>query len=79
MLDDLVSGDLFLALIYINAFSDHEVTGAWKSFSWEIMDRLHKEGYISDPKSKAKSVNFSKDGLERTKNLFEKYFNLSNP
>lgn len=67
-----------LALLYLNAFRDDEITRTWKSFDWGAMDRLYQEGYISDPKSKAKSVVFSKDGLERAKSLFEKHFSRTN-
>jgi hypothetical protein len=40
------------------------------------MDRLHSKGYISDPKSKAKSVMLSEEGEKRSKGLFAKYFSL---
>ena len=30
--------------------------------SWDAMDRLHAKGYISDPKSKAKSVVLTQEG-----------------
>jgi hypothetical protein len=38
------------------------------------MDRLFSKGYISDPKSKAKSVVMSEDGEKLSKQLFTKYF-----
>ena len=38
------------------------------------MDRLHQKGYISDPKSKAKSVVMTEDGAKQAKELFEKHF-----
>jgi hypothetical protein len=34
---------------------DSEVR-AWKGHDWEVLDRLHAAGYISDPKNKAKSL-----------------------
>jgi hypothetical protein len=40
------------------------------------MDRLHSKGYISDPKSKAKSVVLSEEGEKRSRELFAKYFSL---
>jgi hypothetical protein len=46
----------------------------WKSHDWDAMDRLHAKGYISDPKSKAKSVVLSPEGLELARNLFEERF-----
>ena len=40
------------------------------------MERLHSKGYISDPKSKAKSVVLSEEGQKRSKELFVKHFAL---
>jgi hypothetical protein len=60
-----------LALLYLGL---HEESRAWKGFDWEAMDRLHQQGYISDPRSKAKSVVFTAEGLRRAKSLLEKLF-----
>jgi hypothetical protein len=43
---------------------DEWVSRAWKSHDWDALDRFHTRGYISDPKSKAKSVVLSPRGLE---------------
>lgn len=66
--------DVVLALLYLNFHSDHGAIRAWKSFDWDAMDRLHKKGFISDPKSKTKSVLVSEEGQKVAKELFEKYF-----
>jgi len=55
-----------LALLYLGL---HEEVRAWKGFEWQTMNRLHEKGYISDPKGKAKSVVFTKDGLEQARRL----------
>jgi len=47
---------------------------AWKSHDWDAMDRLHAKGYISDPKSNAKSVVLSPEGAQRARDLFERHF-----
>jgi Domain of unknown function (DUF6429) len=47
---------------------------ARKSHGWDALDRLHEKGYISDPKSKAKSVVMTEEGAKRAKELFEKHF-----
>jgi hypothetical protein len=47
---------------------------SWKSHDWDAMDRLHAKGYISDPKSKAKSVVLSPEGVKRARELFEQHF-----
>ena len=43
---------------------------------WETMERLHAKGYISDPRSTAKSVVFSEDGERRARELFERHFGV---
>jgi len=47
---------------------------AWKTHDWETLERLHAKGYISDPKSKAKSVVFSGEGQRLARELIERYF-----
>jgi hypothetical protein len=44
---------------------------------WDAMDRLHGKGYISDPKSKSKSVMPTKEGEQLSKGLLIKYFGPS--
>ena len=43
------------------------------------MDRLHAKGYISDPRSKAKSVVMTDEGAVRSRELFKKYFSDPEP
>jgi hypothetical protein len=38
------------------------------------MDRLHQEGYITDPRGKAKSVVLTEAGLERAQRLLTQLF-----
>jgi hypothetical protein len=63
--------DAVLALLYLGL---HDGARAWKGFDWSAMDRLHEQGYITDPRVKAKSVVFTEEGLDRAKVLFEKLF-----
>jgi len=63
--------DVVLALLYLGL---HDGARAWKSFDWGAMDRLHEKGYVSNPQSKAKSVVFTKEGLERAQKLLEALF-----
>jgi hypothetical protein len=35
---------------------------------------LYQQGYITDPRGKAKSVAFTEEGLERARGLLEKLF-----
>jgi uncharacterized protein DUF6429 len=63
--------DAVLALLYLGL---HDGARAWKGFDWEAMNRLHERAYITDPRSKAKSVIFTEEGLERAKRLVEDLF-----
>jgi hypothetical protein len=63
--------DAVLALLHLGL---HDKYRAWKGFDWEAMNRLHEKGYISDPVGKAKSVVFTKEGLQRSEELFRKMF-----
>ena len=67
--------EMVLALLWLTSFEAGKFGArAWKSHDWEALDRLHEKGYISDPKSKAKSVVLSAEGLERSRELFERHF-----
>jgi hypothetical protein len=68
--------DLVLALMYLGMFSERSVQRAWKSFDWDALDRLHEKGYISNPKSAAKSVVMSDTGAKLAENLFKKHFGI---
>jgi len=65
---------MVLALLYLNMFDDAGGTRAWKSFSWDSMNRLYEKGYIADPRSKAKSVIVTAEGKKAAEELFWKYF-----
>ncbi|MDZ7292246.1 MAG: DUF6429 family protein [candidate division KSB1 bacterium] len=69
--------EMTLALLYLTTFSDRYETRAWKGFDWETMNRLYEKDYISNPKSKAKSVSLSEEGIRLSKELFIKYFGIS--
>ena len=68
--------DAVLALLWLTVFEQDKLYGAraWKSHDWDSMDRLHSKGFIADPKSKAKSVVLTEEGVERSRELFERFF-----
>jgi len=65
-----------LALLYLVTFKRSEDIGtrAWKGFDWETLNRLYDQGYISNPKGKAKSVGMTEEGFLKAKELFELHF-----
>ena len=60
-----------LALMYMTLHDENRV---WKGYDWGVTDRLHEKGFISDPKTKAKSVRLTPEGREQAEELFEKFF-----
>jgi hypothetical protein len=52
----------------------HDGDRVWKGFDWESMNRLHEHGYISDPRSKTKSVVLTVEGMARARHLLEQLF-----
>ena len=51
----------------------HEGVRTWKSYDWEVMTDLFESGYISDPRSKAKSVVLIEAGMDRSRAMFAKH------
>lgn len=66
--------EMVLALLFLTMFREGPGFRAWKGHDWDALDRLHEKGYISDPKSKAKSVVVTEEGAERSRELFERHF-----
>jgi len=73
-IDEHKVDEISLALLYLTTFKDKWGCRAWKSHSWDVLDRLYDGGYIDDPRSKAKSVLLTDEGVKRSKALFEKHF-----
>lgn len=63
--------EMVLALLWLALAGDRR---AWKSHDWDALNRLHAKGYISDPKSKAKSVVLSEEGERLAREPFERHF-----
>lgn len=63
--------DAVLALLAALSFNDGQ---AWKGFDFDVMDRLHAQGLIDDPKGRAKSVWLTPQGLERGREMAERLF-----
>ena len=68
--------EMVLTLLYLVMFKDSYEWQTWKSFDWDALDRLHEKGYISDPKSKNKSVAMEESGVRLAKQLFKQHFGM---
>ncbi|WP_126286514.1 DUF6429 family protein [Burkholderia stagnalis] len=69
--DNAAIDDAVLALLYLTL---HDHNRAWKSFDWEVLNRLHERGLIGDPVDKAKSVVMTDAGLRESERLFKRLF-----
>ena len=69
--DDRLIEDAVLALLA--AFSSDK-GNAWKGFDFEIMNRLHEQGFISNPVNKSKSIWLTDEGMQRGRKIAERLF-----
>ncbi|EAA6843618.1 hypothetical protein FPC62_10795 [Salmonella enterica] len=63
--------DVVLALLWLTL---HDYDRAWKSFDWDVLNRLYERGFIGNPVNKAKSVVLTEEGLRQSRLLFQRYF-----
>ena len=63
-----------LALLHLTTFDSGSGRRAWKGQDWDALDRLYHKEYIGNPRSKAKSVPMTENGLKRSAELFQKFF-----
>ena len=63
-----------LAMLYLTGHGDEHGARAWKGLDWDLLDALHEKGWISDPKSKAKSVALSEEAAQLAEEYFKKHF-----
>jgi len=49
----------------------------WKALDWDLMNLLHKKGWIADPVSKTKSVIMTDEGQELARQFLAKHFSAS--
>ena len=66
--------EMVLALLHLTTFKDESGSRTWKGQDWEVMNRLYENGYIDNPKTKARSVEITEKGRQLSQELFGKYF-----
>lgn len=67
--DEIVLGLMQLTL--------HDYYRAWKGVDWETLERLQEKGWIENPRSKAKSVVLTEEGLANSALFFQQHFGRS--
>ncbi len=63
-----------LAILWLGAHGDRGVTRVWKQIDWDLADLLFERGWISDPKTRAKSVLLTEEGEQLAEKLFQEFF-----
>ncbi len=65
--------DAVLALLAAYSSDDGN---AWKGYDFEIMNRLHEQGLISNPVNRNKSIWLTKEGMERGREIAGRMFGV---
>ncbi|MEZ4662679.1 MAG: DUF6429 family protein [Caldilineaceae bacterium] len=69
-IDQTVLALLTLTLHDVDQFGGR----AWKGHGWDVLNRLHAKGWISNPASKAKSVELTPEAIAESRRLFDQLF-----
>lgn len=69
--DDKRIEEAVLALLAVFSFDGGR---SWKGFDFDVMDRLHSQGLIDQPRGQAKSVWLTQPGLEQGLKIAERLF-----
>ncbi len=64
------AAELVLALLHLTL---HDTNRAWKGHSWDVLALLEQQGFIRNPRGRAKSVELTTTGLARSREMFAKY------
>ncbi|VVP24325.1 IS66 family transposase ISPpu13 [Pseudomonas fluorescens] len=71
--DDKLIEEAVLALLATFSFDDGNT---WKGYDFEAMNRLHEQGFISNPVNKNKSIWLTTEGLERGRQIADRLFGV---
>ena len=70
--------ELTLLLLYMTSWKEKDIFGdecirAWKGYDFDILNKLQDENLIGGSTYKAKSTYLTNKGIEKAKELMEKY------
>ena len=66
--------EIALALLSLTAGDPGADARVWKGVDWVVMNRLHEKGWISSPRTKAKSVLLTTEGERLAREFAQRYF-----
>jgi len=63
-----------MAVLALLQLGLHDENRTWKTFDWEVMNRLYAKGLISNPVGKTKSVALTELGMVESRRSFSDLF-----
>jgi hypothetical protein len=63
-----------LALLYIYSVEERAARWSWKTYDWDVTQRLFEQGFIDNPRGTRKSVLLTPEEKKVGKALAEKLF-----
>ena len=80
MSEDLTPTEQFaLVLLRQSAFEEGDRLRSWKGYDWDIMNRLHEMGFITNPVGKVKSVYLTESGEQHADALVATMLGVRTP
>ena len=68
-----------LALLYACSVEERGARWSWKTYDWDVTQRLFEQGFIDNPRGNRKSVLLSEEGERVGKALADKLFGNAKP
>lgn len=65
--------ELTLALMYIVMSKERDGGRAWKGFDLQILTRLHRKGWIAEPKLREMTLTVTPEGVRKAEEMYRKY------
>ena len=66
--------EMTLALLYLGLSRIQGGGRAWKAFDLQTLSRLHKKGWLAEPRIKDISVAVTEAGVKKSEELFKLHF-----
>ncbi len=63
-----------LGILYLTLHGTETSPRVWKGLDWDLLALLHERGWITDPRSKAKSVMLTPEEYARASDFLDSYF-----
>jgi hypothetical protein len=73
-LDQEKLAEAALAILSLSAWDEEFGSRAWKGMDWDVLDVLHRKGWIGDPVGKQKSVHITEQGVTLAATYLKKHF-----